>query len=92
MKSVLFKINCDTRRPDTKPFADISHLSCFENEKEILFMLGSVFRLEDIGDSYRHLYTYDLALMNFNRSLEILTNLRLENTPEFAQILERYIL
>jgi hypothetical protein len=54
-------------------------------------MLGSVFRLEDIGDSYRHLYTYDLALMNFNRSLEILTNLRLENTLEFAQILERYI-
>lgn len=48
MKSVLYEMDCDTRRSDTKPFADIAHLSHFTEEKEILFMLGSVFRVEHV--------------------------------------------
>ncbi|CAF1185592.1 unnamed protein product [Rotaria sp. Silwood1] len=41
---VLFDIDADPT-VTTKPFADITKLSYFSNEKEILFMLGSIFRI-----------------------------------------------
>ena len=45
---ILFEINADTKMSKTKPFADITDLSCFPNECEILFMTGSIFRVEEI--------------------------------------------
>ncbi|UJR19772.1 hypothetical protein I4U23_022906 [Adineta vaga] len=63
LTSVLFVIDCDTRRVDTKPFADISHLSCFGGEKEILFMLGSVFRVDEIHKNQTNdLWTIEMTL------------------------------
>ena len=45
---VLFVIDADPRVVTSKPFADISSLSDFGNECEVLFMIGCVFRLTDI--------------------------------------------
>ncbi len=44
MQNVLSETEIDTDRK-TRPFASISHLSEFENESEILFMVGTGFLL-----------------------------------------------
>ncbi|CAF4118016.1 unnamed protein product [Rotaria sordida] len=54
LERVLFEIDADPTMATTKPFADISPFSQFPREAEILFMLGSIFRLKSIhrsGDS-----------------------------------------
>lgn len=48
LERVLFEINADPSVATTKPFADISSYSCFADESEVLFMLGSIFRLDNI--------------------------------------------
>ena len=48
LHQVLFVIDADPDLITTKPFADISSLSYFENEHEVLFMIGCIFRLVDI--------------------------------------------
>ncbi|CAF1529349.1 unnamed protein product [Rotaria sp. Silwood1] len=48
LKPILFEIIADPTVINTKPFADISQYSAFPNESEILFMLGSIFRLESV--------------------------------------------
>ncbi len=48
LERVLFEIDADPAVATTKPFADISSYSCFAEESEVLFMLGSIFRLDDI--------------------------------------------
>ncbi|CAF1953568.1 unnamed protein product [Rotaria magnacalcarata] len=45
---VLFDINADPHQDSIKPFADISKISVFQQEEEILIMLGSIFRLINI--------------------------------------------
>ncbi|UJR16842.1 hypothetical protein I4U23_003741 [Adineta vaga] len=45
---VLFEIDADTNRQDIRPFANIQEFSHFPMEEEVLFMAGSVFRLENI--------------------------------------------
>jgi hypothetical protein len=45
---VLFVIDADPGVVTSKPFANISSLSDFGNECEVLFMTGCVFRLVDI--------------------------------------------
>ncbi|CAF2944381.1 unnamed protein product [Rotaria sp. Silwood2] len=47
-QKVLFEICADPRQDDIKPFVDLSQISLFPDEEEILMMLGSVFRLTDI--------------------------------------------
>ncbi|CAF3766961.1 unnamed protein product [Rotaria sp. Silwood1] len=43
--SLLFEIKTDRRVKNLKPYANISHYTLFPAEKEILFMLGTVFRI-----------------------------------------------
>ena len=45
IQGVLFKILIDTNLRDTTPFANITLKSHFQIEKEILFSMGSVFRI-----------------------------------------------
>ncbi|CAM4807405.1 unnamed protein product [Rotaria magnacalcarata] len=45
---VLFEIDADPRVVTNKPFANISSLSAFKGESEVLFMIGSIFHLIDI--------------------------------------------
>ncbi|CAF1271683.1 unnamed protein product [Adineta steineri] len=47
-EKVLFEIDADPKVVTTKPFADISQFSDFSDEFEVLFMLGSIFRLNSI--------------------------------------------
>ncbi|CAF1984767.1 unnamed protein product [Rotaria magnacalcarata] len=46
---VLFVIDADFRLVKSKPFADISSLSYFSQECEILFMVGCIFRINEIN-------------------------------------------
>ncbi|CAF1195107.1 unnamed protein product [Adineta steineri] len=48
IEKVLFEIDADPKVGTTKPFADISEFSDFIDESEVLFMLGSIFRLNSI--------------------------------------------
>ncbi|CAF0746651.1 unnamed protein product [Adineta steineri] len=48
LEKVLFEIDADPIVVTTKPFADISQFSDFIVESEVLFMLGSIFRLNSI--------------------------------------------
>jgi len=47
---VLFIIDADPQVVKSKPFADISSLSYFSKECEVLFMIGSIFRLIKIEE------------------------------------------
>ena len=47
---VLFVIDADPQVVKSKPFADISSLSYFSKECEVLFMMGSIFRLIKIEE------------------------------------------
>ncbi|CAF1280195.1 unnamed protein product, partial [Didymodactylos carnosus] len=61
---VLFKIKVESRIK-AKPFADISRLSYFPGEEEILIMLGSIFRLESVHfDQQQQIWVADLDLCN----------------------------
>jgi tetratricopeptide (TPR) repeat protein len=49
LQRVLFEIDADPDVVTTKPFADISSYSEFDSESEVLFMLSSIFRLNNIS-------------------------------------------
>ncbi|CAF3426856.1 unnamed protein product, partial [Rotaria sp. Silwood2] len=51
LERVLFEIVADPMVATTKPFADIRAFSEFPGESEILFMLGSIFRLDNVNRS-----------------------------------------
>jgi tetratricopeptide (TPR) repeat protein len=45
VEKVFFEIDADPRIENTKPFSNITSLSYFPREEEVLFMIGSIFRL-----------------------------------------------
>ncbi|CAF1391516.1 unnamed protein product [Adineta steineri] len=45
---ILFEFHLDTRIMNTKPYANIKHLSYFRDEEELLIMLGTIFRIEQV--------------------------------------------
>jgi tetratricopeptide (TPR) repeat protein len=49
LEQVLFEIDADPT-VTTKPFADITQFSYFKKEKEVLIMVGSIFRIVDVFD------------------------------------------
>jgi len=51
-QSVLFEIEIDTRYK-CRPYANISHLSRFPDESEILFTIGTAFRIIDSRYDYK---------------------------------------
>jgi tetratricopeptide (TPR) repeat protein len=59
---VLFEIDADPKVVSTKPFADISILSHFSDESEVLFMLGSIFRLNYISHGDAGVWTIGMSL------------------------------
>ncbi|CAF0929934.1 unnamed protein product [Adineta ricciae] len=52
MERVLFEIDANPNLSKTKPFADVSSHSSFPDEKEILFMAGSIFRLVNHSEEH----------------------------------------
>ncbi|CAF1403001.1 unnamed protein product [Rotaria magnacalcarata] len=47
-EKLLFEIEADMCLLRAKPFADVTHLSIFDQEKEILFMCGAIFQIKNI--------------------------------------------
>jgi len=45
---VFFEIDADPEVVTTKPFADITRYSAFPQEREVLFSIGSIFRITDV--------------------------------------------
>ncbi len=62
LERVLFEIDANPDVITTKPFADISTYSCFSDESEVLFMLGSIFRLDKIIRGDDHVWTIQMTL------------------------------
>ncbi|CAF2895311.1 unnamed protein product [Rotaria sp. Silwood2] len=62
LKGVLFEIDVDPQMVTIKPFADISKDSHFINELEVLFMIGSIFRLQSINCSDDHVWIIEMSL------------------------------
>ncbi|CAF1465486.1 unnamed protein product, partial [Didymodactylos carnosus] len=54
LQPVLFEISADTRIKSRKPFASIQSLSFYGGEEEILFSIGSVFRIQQIYFDNEH--------------------------------------
>jgi len=61
---ILFEIDVDPNVSKTKPFADISQFSHFKNEDEILFMTGSIFRVNEIIPDENQLWIVRMTLCN----------------------------
>ncbi|CAF4702692.1 unnamed protein product, partial [Rotaria socialis] len=51
IEQVLFEIDANPALVTSKPFADVSSYSEFADESEVLFMLGSIFRLQNVKRS-----------------------------------------
>ncbi|CAF3513122.1 unnamed protein product [Rotaria socialis] len=51
LEPVLFEIDADPKMAAGKPFADISPYSDYKDESEVLFMLGSIFRVKSANRS-----------------------------------------
>ncbi|CAF1396320.1 unnamed protein product [Adineta steineri] len=62
---VLFEIDADPKMVTTKPFADISKHSYFSDESEVLFMIGSIFRINNIyRDDKDQIWIIKMTLCN----------------------------
>ncbi len=49
--SVLFQMEIDSRQSTMHPFADIHHLSAINEEDEVLFSMGAVFRTLSVNQA-----------------------------------------
>ena len=61
LERVLFEIDANPAMAISKPFANISSYSCFTEESEFLFMLGSIFRLDNISEE-KSIWTVQMTL------------------------------
>jgi tetratricopeptide (TPR) repeat protein len=62
LEKILFEIDADPQVITTKSFADISKHSEYSNESEVLFMLGSIFRLENINCNDNQIWIIRMSL------------------------------
>ncbi|CAF1539327.1 unnamed protein product [Rotaria magnacalcarata] len=78
---VLFEIEADHKVVTTKPFADISTISYFPSESEVLFMLGSIFCLDNIicGDDQMWVIHMTLSSDEEHALREVLTDMKNSN-------------
>lgn len=63
---VLFDIEADPQLHNIKPFGNIALLSQFPNEEEILFMIGSIFRIVNIDRRDDGILVIKLRLSSLN--------------------------
>ncbi|CAF1237620.1 unnamed protein product [Adineta ricciae] len=61
LENVLFEITADPNVA-SKPFADITQMSCHRNEKEVLFMVGSIFQLVGIRNDDGQTWIIQMSL------------------------------
>ena len=64
-QKVLFEIDVNPtqiKSNNSKPFADINKISDFPSEGEVLFMLGSIFRLDTIQQNHESIWVIRMSL------------------------------
>ncbi|CAF0869022.1 unnamed protein product [Rotaria sp. Silwood1] len=66
LQKVLFEIDADPCQDGIKPFVDLSKISIFPEEEEILMMLGSVFRVIDISHDDSNIWHIQMNLCSEN--------------------------
>jgi tetratricopeptide (TPR) repeat protein len=65
---VLFEIDIDMTSEQSIAFADISHISQYPEEEEILISIGSIFRIESVDfDEINQLYRIHLSLSQYEQ-------------------------
>ena len=62
LERVLFEIDADPKMATAKPFANISKHSDYPGESEVLFMIGSIFRLENIHQNDTNIWIIRMSL------------------------------
>jgi hypothetical protein len=64
LQKVIFDIDADPQVVTSKPFANIKEHSYFNDEVEVLFMLGSIFRIESIQRNDKGVCVIRMTLCN----------------------------
>jgi hypothetical protein len=65
-EQVFFEIDADSRLENIKSFGNITTLSYFPNEKEVLFMIGSIFRLVEMKHGTDGIWNIRMVLCSEN--------------------------
>ncbi|CAF1278691.1 unnamed protein product [Rotaria magnacalcarata] len=88
-EKVLFEIDANAQYDYEKPFANISSHSHFPDECEVLFMLGSIFRLVDIHCNEDSLWIIHMTLSSENdHDLKpILEHMKNQHSPDETDLL-----
>lgn len=83
METVLFEIEADPVMVEAMPFADISDVSQYPDEREILFMFGSIFRVQSVNREAGSTYTIKMSLCDDDDQdvKEILKYMQEQNGP-----------
>ncbi|CAF1628106.1 unnamed protein product, partial [Didymodactylos carnosus] len=68
LQRVLYEINIDLTSVTSKPYADIKPHSYFQTESEVLFTLGSIFKVEGITRTKDGIYVIKLVLASESKS------------------------
>ncbi|CAF4790259.1 unnamed protein product [Rotaria sp. Silwood1] len=88
LEAVLFEININSLLDGIKPFADVSSFSDFPQEKEILFMLGSIFRIDNVYQDENGMWIIQLNLCSdHDRDLKPIFNHLLDESGNCESIL-----
>ncbi|CAF2408453.1 unnamed protein product [Rotaria sp. Silwood2] len=66
MEKVLFEIIANSQSNDIKYFSNITSYSYFRNKEEVLFMIGSIFRLVRIDHDINDIWNIQLILCSNN--------------------------
>ncbi|CAF1368394.1 unnamed protein product [Adineta steineri] len=65
-EKVFFQINADPRIDNIKAFSNITSLSYYSNEEEILFMIGSIFKLNNVLQDTDGIWIIQMSLCSFD--------------------------
>ena len=78
---LLFEIEADPRKVTTKPFAEINVLSDFAHESEVLFVPGSIFRLNSVICSDNQIWIIRMTLCSDDENdlKKVLTHMQKQN-------------
>lgn len=81
MEQVFFEIDADPKMAICQPFADITSLSQFTGESEVLFMAGSIFRLNGIcrADDQRWIIRMMLCSGDEHEFKDVIAHMKKQN-------------
>ncbi|CAF1179093.1 unnamed protein product [Adineta steineri] len=66
VEQVFFEIDADPRIENIKPFSNITALSYYPDEEEILFMVGSIFKINKIRKDSHGIWIIQMSLCSFD--------------------------